>query len=326
MTTLKQLIFILALSSLVVGCGTDSSSGSNTSNGTSSASADSTAPTPGVSVQGASSDRPAFSLRLTDAPVDGVVAVVVRFTEVRIRNTDKEWTSYRFDSPVSIDLLQLQGSKTADLLVNMPLDNGEYDEIRLFVDEAPMATYVDLGTAGVKQMEIKNGSKKGIKVSGNFSVSDSRKVSFVLDFDLRKSVKLKKGEYELKPKLRLVEQFSAGHIRGTVDPAKLTAAAGCSDDDVDTFNAVYVFSGHGAKVRDIDLSKKKPKGPLSTTLIKYDASTGTYMYEAAFLPAGDYTVAYTCNADVEDLDKGKDDLRFFGVRNATVVLNNISFL
>ena len=328
MTRIIQLIPALALGALLTGCGTDSSSGDSLGSGSSTGggSSASTAPTPGVTVQGASSDRPAFSLRLTDAPIDGVVAVVVQFTEVRVRSTDGAWTSYVFESPASIDLLSLQGSKTADLLVNMPLDDGDYDEIRLFVDEAPMATYVDLGSAGVKELEIKNGSKKGIKVSGEFSVSESRKASFVLDFDLRKSVKLKKGKYELKPKLRLVEQFSSGHIRGMVDPAKLTLAAGCSDDDVDTFNAVYVFKGHGAKVRDIDLSKKKPKGPLSTTLIKYDAATQSYMYEAAFLPAGEYTVAYTCNADLEDLDKDKDNLRFFGVRNATVVLNNIEFL
>jgi hypothetical protein len=87
-----------------------------------------------------------------------------------------------------------------------------------------------------------------------------------------------------------------------------------------------VFEGHNAKIVDIDLSKNKPVGPLSTTVIKYDNASQSYMYEAAFLPSGDYTLAYTCNSNLEDLDSGKDDLRFFGIRNATVVLSNIAFL
>lgn len=323
MNKLPSLITTFALCTLLAACGTDSSSGSATS-----ADSTATAPTPDVTVAGVSSSKPAFTLRLTDAPVDGVTAVVVSFTRVEVRNVNGAWTTYTLQTPQPIDLLELQGSKTADLLVNMPLDAGEYDEIRLFADEAPMATYVGLGKAGAAQLEVKDGSSEGIKVKGNFSVSESRPVSLVLDFDLRKSIKIRKktGEYELKAKLRLVERSGSGHIRGTVDYSELTQAAGCSDDDVDTFNAVYIFEGHNAKLEDIDLSKNKPSGPLSTTNINYDSATQSYMYEAAFLPAGNYTLAYTCNSNLDDLEDDKDDLRFFGVRNATVVLNNIAFL
>ena len=52
----------------------------------------------------------------------------------------------------------------------------------------------------------------------------------------------------------------------------------------------------------------------------------TYLYEAGFLPDGDYTVAFTCNANLEDPETDGDNLRFFGSRNATVKVNNIVFL
>ena len=328
MKKLPHLITTLALCALLAACGTDSSSGSSSSGDSGAGLATEGPATPGVSIEGASGERPAFSLRLTDAPVDGVVAVVMQFTRVQIRNINGSLTNYTFETPQSFDLLALQGSKTADLLVNMPLDNGEYDQIILFVDEAPMATYVDLGPGGVSNLKVKDGSTKGLKIKGNFSVTDSRNASFVLDFDLRKSIKLKKktGEYEFKAKLRLVERAGSGHIRGSVPVSMLTGAAGCSDNNVDTFNAVYIYEGHNAKVDDIDQSKKKPKGPLSTTIINYDSDSQSYIYEAAFLPSGDYTIAYTCNSNLEDLDSGKDKLRFFGIRNATVVVNNIAFL
>ena len=52
----------------------------------------------------------------------------------------------------------------------------------------------------------------------------------------------------------------------------------------------------------------------------------TYLYEAAFLPNGDYTVAFTCNANLDDPEMEGEKLRFFGTRNATVKVNNIVFL
>ncbi len=329
MNRLIRLTSTLLFCSLLAACGTDSSPGGSSggSSGGSTVTTSAPAPTEGVIVSGASSSKPAFSLRVTDAPLDDLVAVVLRFTGVEVRNVNGNWTSYSFEAAREIDLLQLQGSKTADLLIDMPLDVGDYEEIRLHVDEAPMANYVDLGAGGVKDLKIKN-AEKGVKIKGDFSVTESRPASLVIDFDLRKSVKKsrKSGEYSFKSKMRLVSFTSSSHIRGTVDPALLGAAADCSDDDVDTFNAVYIFEGHDAKLKDIDESKKKPTGPLSTASVKYDSDSGAYTYEAGFLPKGKYTVAITCNADLDDPDEGKDNLRFFGVRNATVVVKDIEFL
>ena len=342
---------------MLAACGTDTSSGGDAASGSTAS------PTTGVTVSGVSSKDPAFSLRLTDAPIDGMVAVVLSFTEVQVHNAKNQVISYRFDTPRSVNLLELQGSKTADLLIDMPLDDGDYHDIRLLVDDAPMANYVDLGAGGVAELGVENGSTTGIMIEGEFSVTNSRPASLILDFDLRQSVKPGKlGKYEYEPEIRMVSQADSGHIRGNVAPALLSSASQCSDNDVDTFNAVYVFNGHNAKLEDIDQANKskkskksakskkskkskkstkstkskkptKPtkatsgkKGPITTTVVKYDGTTMTYLYEAAFLPPGKYTIAITCNANLEDLDKGGDNLRFFGVLNATVKVNNILFL
>ena len=309
MKRIFSIVTALLLCGSLAACGTDSGSGDQTGNSVGSGSG------------------PSFSLRVTDAPIDYAVSVVLRFTEVRLRNTNGNWTTHTFNTPKSIDMLQLQGTKTADLLVNKLVDVGNYDEIRLLVDAAPMANYIDLGTS-VVELKIPSGSSSGLKIKGDFSVLENRPASLVMDFDLRQSITMagNSGMYILKPVIRLVSYQDAGHIRGTVDLASLKSMPACSDTDPNSYNAVYVYAGHNVTPNDIDQSSPQSLAPFATTTIAYDNAIMGYLYEAAFLPAGNYTVAFTCNADTEDLDDGNNDLKFFGTRNVTVLTSNTLFL
>lgn len=276
---------------------------------------------PGSTGPGAT--QSALSLRLTDAPVDDVVAVVMEFTAVALRKKSGDWINFPFSSLKSIDVLQLQGTLTADLLVDVPVDIGLYDEIRLLVSEAPMANYLDLGSAGLVDLKIPGGSSSGLKIKGEFMVFKSRPTSLVLDFDLRQSIKRKgkSGIYSINPVIRLANSENSGHLRGTVNPAQLSSITACSDDNIDTFNALYVYAGHDVIPDDINQSSTTDANPITTTTIKYDPKSITYKYEVAFLPAGDYTIAVTCNSNLDDLDAGNDDLRFFNIRNVSVTSN-----
>lgn len=309
MNRLFNLITALLLCGSLAACGTDSSSSNQTEN------------------TNASGSGPSFTLRVTDAPIDDAVSVMLRFTEVRLRNTNGNWTTHTFNTPLSIDLLQLQGTNTADLLVGKRVDVGNYDEIRLLVDGAPMANYIDLGNS-VVELTIPSGSSSGLKIKGDFTVLDNQDTSLVMDFDLRQSITMagNSGMYILKPVVRLVNATEAGHIRDTVDPALLSPMPACSDTDPNSYNAAYVFAGHNVTPDDIDQSSPQSLAPFATTSIGYDNAIMGFLYEAAFLPAGDYTIALTCNADAEDLDDGNDDLKFFNIQNVTVMVSNTLFL
>jgi len=309
MNRLFNLITTLLLCGYLTACGTDSSSSDQAGN------------------TGASGSGPSFSLRVTDAPIDDAVSVVLRFTEVRLRNTNGNWTTHTFNTPKSIDMLQLQGTKTADLLIDELVDVGNYDEIRLLVDGAPMANYV-LDAGGMAELKIPSGSSSGLKIKGNFSVLENRPASLVMDLDLRQSITMagNSGKYILKPVVRLVSDKDAGHIRGTVNPASLNSMPACSDSDPNSYNAAYVYAGHNVTPDDIDQSSPQSIAPFATTSIAYDNAILSYLFEAAFLPAGNYTVALTCNADAEDLDDGNDDLKFFNIQNVTVRVSNTLFL
>ncbi|MBT8433596.1 MAG: DUF4382 domain-containing protein [Gammaproteobacteria bacterium] len=309
MKVVLNILTALLLCGSLAACGTDSGSSDQSGN---------------TLVSGGG---PTFTLRVTDAPIDDVVSVVLSFTEVRLRNTNGNWTTHTFNTPKSIDMLQLQGTNTADLLVDKLVDVGNYDEIRLLVDAAPMANYIQ-DSGGMQELMIPSGSSSGLKIKGNFSVLENRPASLVMDLDLRQSITVagNSGNYILKPVVRLVNVQDVGHIRGTVDAASLDSMPACSDTNPNTFNAVYVYAGHNITPDDIDQSPPQSFAPYATTSIAYDNVIIGYLYEAAFLPAGDYTIAFTCNADAEDLDDGNDDLKFFDMRNVTVLANNTLFL
>lgn len=316
----------------LIACGTDSSSGNH------GASDGGSVQTQGVTIttsDGSKSDGANFSLRVTDAPIDGLSKVVVQFTAVEMKLESNAWIKYTLPDPQPIDLLSLHGVNTADLLVNLPIKPGYYKQIRFLVDPTAMANYVELIGGGMVALDVPNGATNGIKHQQKFSIPSNRLANLTVDFDLRKSVKFKKktGTYELKPKLRLVVDAAVGMIRGTVNPALLLAPS-CSDLDVDTHNAVYVYSGHDVAPGDIDDDSNAE--PVATAAIKYDPTAAQYVFEAAFLPAGNYTIAFTCNANAESVDDDDDDddndpndlanLDFFSVQNVTILVTDTTFL
>ena len=322
MTRLISLACTLSLAMLLGACGTDTSSGDPSGS-------DSDVQTRGVTITtstGAVSEDSRFSLRITDAPIDSLSRVMVRFTAVELKAVMGGWSRYTFDTPQDIDLPALQGTTTADLLLQMPIEPGDYKQVRFLVDETPMANWVEHKSGGTHNLEVHKGSTKGLKVDQIFTIPQNRLVNFTVDFDLRKGVKYKKGPgtYRLRSKMRLVVDDNVGLIRGTVGSSWLLGA-GCSDADADTHNAAYVFAGHGVVPDDLDESSSTDIEPITTTPIRYDAATGLYIYEAAFLPQGDYTVAFTCNSDLDDPD-ANDALPFFYTQNVSVLVTDTTFL
>lgn len=326
----KNLIFC-TLCVWLVACGTDTSSGEQSSTSSSSATSGlgtssndvTMTNSSGVSTQA----RPGFSLRITDAPVDDLVKVVLTFIAVELlTDNGTESVKFAYKNPQTIDLLQLRGVKTASLLDKVSLPAGEYKEIRLMVDDAAMANFVELSSGGVQELKIPGGSSTGLKLKADVSVSSSRDSAFTIDFDLRQSLVMAgaSGKYLLKPVTRIINDSNMGHLSGTVDQSLLLATS-CSDSNVDTFNGVYIYSGHDIIPGDINQSSTRSNVPIATSNVSYDAQSDSYFYEAAFLPAGNYTIALTCNTDVDDLEVD-DDLKFFNVKNVVVLVNNTIFL
>ncbi len=283
--------------------------------------------------QSGGQDNSYLNLAVTDAPVDFAVQVVVQFSGVEIKS-GKQVITLRFcedpanpaltmvstgtcvkSKPAVIDLLAMHSGSSAPLLSRYPLSAGHYDAVRLLVDAAAgvVDSYIVLGpdrTNPKLELDLPSDAEAGLILSGGFDVFVGGTRDLIIDFNLRKSVRQEgAGIYKMRPVLRMVDKSKIGAIVGEVfgtDPA-LTATT--------CFSSVYIYSGWNAVPGDIGSST----GPLTSATINVvrDGSGYHYPYRAAFLEAGNYTVAYTCEANKDD-PAVDDDITFLRTANVTV--------
>lgn len=264
----------------------------------------------GVSCGSDSEEFGSISLAVTDAPVDSAARVVVEFTAVEIQPAGGERELFEFSSPRQIDLLALQGGETELLLDDELLPTGRYNFILLHVNAGLDASdsFIELDNGNVHALFIPSGNQQGLRLVQGFTVTQNGNVDFTIDFDLRKSVVSPAGlggPYILRPALRMVDNTEVGAIEGTVDVSLIVQ---------DCSPAVYLYEGADVTPSDT----RTDSGPLTSGLVELDTE-GQYVYRVAFLEEGDYTVAFTCEADLDDPETA-DDISFTGgTANATVV-------
>ena len=171
------------------------------------------------------------------------------------------------------------------------------------------------------EINIPSGSQTGLKLNTPFTLLAGEETSKTIDFDLRTSLVLTgSGKYELRPTMRLVDNDLVGSITGTVDPALISSPILCSDPDPDTYNAIYVFEGFDVVPDDID---NRNPNPITSANVVWNSDLAEYVFEVGFLEAGDYTIALTCQADLDDPDSD-DAIIFVSSENATVVATSSS--
>ncbi len=251
-----------------------------------------------------------LTLSITDAPVDNATSVIVEFTSVELKKAGQENEVFEFDPPRQIDLFALQGGITESLLEGETVAAGDYQWARLTVnaERGVIDSFIDLDTGARHSLFIPSGSQIGLKLNSGFTIDENGTSRFTIDFDLRKSVHAPAGlndDYILRPALRLVEDELTGNITGTVDATLIVDP--CSP-------AVYAFIGAGVTPDDVDGDEGDP---ISTGLVEMDETTGEFNYTIAFLEAGDYTIAFTCEADLDEPDVD-DEIIFQQPQDATV--------
>jgi hypothetical protein len=274
----------------------------------------------------------ALTLQITDAPVDTAEHVYIQFRGLDIQGANGTRTTLYYcqdavipaitvvsttacstpAAPKQLDLRALTGGEAEVLLDEFMLPAGHYSWIRLMVDTGGLQdSYIVLLGGADYELTIPSGSETGLKLNRGIDVPAGGSANFTIDFDLRKSVHVTgSGEYMLRPTLRLADNTVVGAIAGTVDPLLVS---GCAP-------AVYVFTGAGVTPDDID---GIPPDPVTTATVKLDSGSGEYRYKAAFLEAGEYTVAYACQAATDD-PATNVALAFTGAATVTVAANTVT--
>lgn len=167
-------------------------------------------------------------VKITDAPfpVDMVESAEVTITKIEIRKagdgiSDGNPFNVIWEGSETFNLLDLRNGVVEDLL-NIDIPAGEYNLIRLYVDEASLKVKdgdnFNLKIPSGKQTGIKIFIRPGLVVEGGLTSE------LLLDFDLSRSFLMKgnmdspagiKG-FAFKPVIRAVNNSTAGKLQGIV--------------------------------------------------------------------------------------------------------------
>ena len=271
------------------------------------------------------------SVDITDAPVDDVAQVHLTVHRISLKPQSGPAFDYIPDEPIVIEnLLDLQGTNAAPLLPDTEVRAGQYNWIRLYVSGGFPDSYVvtdeggsvDLFIPG--QQGMPSDDNRFLQLVSGFVVPAGGNADFTLDVDLRRALTKPGGSehYLLRPALRIADNTKTGSLSGNVDAALLTDASCSNDPASDSGNAVYLFSNSDAITGDVHVDENgMPIGdanPLTTANITLDVDSGQYLYSIGFVPAGDYTVALTCQS-LDDMPDQDDEIAFLQSRNVVVM-------
>lgn len=253
---------------------------------------------------GSGSSTGKLNLSITDAPVDNADHVWVEFTgvELKLQGGAALQIDYFAGDEKKIDLLDLQGTLSEPLISNASIAAGTYSWVRLKVnaESDTLDSYVVLNDGSEISLRVPSGSQTGLQLNTPFTITAGGVSNFTIDFDLRKSVTDPVGQpdYILKPSLKIVDNSQIGQISGTVDPSLFDESHCGADADGSTGAgaAIYLYSGSAATTGDSGSADE----PLTSALIALNAASGSLEYEIGFVEAGDYTIAFTCDASADD--------------------------
>lgn len=251
-----------------------------------------------------------FSIGVTDAPTDNAAAVVIEFTALELKPANGPPITYPLDSPRSIDLLNFQGSNSAQLFSGLVIPPGEYQWLRLKVnaEQQVLDSYIEFTGGEIFSLFIPSGGTRGLQWNQGFVAPANGSVDFTLDLDVKQSIHPRgnaSDDFILRPVIRVVDNLQIGHISGIVEAALL------NDPSCGESVSVYLFSIDQA-VDDIGSAS----GPETTALVKMNLQ-GDWSYTLGFLLPGNYQVALTCQS-ANDFPDQDDDINFLATQLITV--------
>jgi hypothetical protein len=263
-----------------------------------------------------------LTIAVTDSPIDDASEVWIEFTGLNFYDSDGFKTEVTFDDPKRINLLSLQGSASEEILVEYPVQAGDYTYVTFNIDFDQSTIVTSEGLVSLEsvlpdwdsffqQLVLDDTVEPPIVP---FSVAENMTTHLTFDFDLRKSI-FDDGNsniYSFSPAIRSVVTSESANISGSIDAGTYFNGTTCIAES----SAIYAFSGSGKSLQDI----RGTSGDPTTTSNITNTGSG-YTYELGFLPAGDYTVAIACNAS-NDTPNQIDPMLFNGKQTITVTQGN----
>ena len=174
-----------------------------------------------LAVQGCANDddnTARVQLKLVDAPGD-YLEVNVNIVDIQHNNSDSEeagWVSFGTpeDYPINVDLTTLIAGNSL-LLADQLIPSGKLKQIRLVLGDGNTLK-ID-GQADMMPLKTPSAMQSGLKLNMNTTLDAGFTYTFILDWDVQKSVVMTgAGMYNLKPVIRVNAEVNSGSIAGNV--------------------------------------------------------------------------------------------------------------
>jgi hypothetical protein len=238
----------------------------------------------------------------TELPADpAITQVVANVRGLEFTTSSGGTETLEFTDSEPLDFIEMASDNgLVRLFTGERLPEGSYTGVRLLFDEDRRDdAFVTLSNGTEFPLNLAEGdyAPLSFEIDDNDNSSDS----FTLVLDLRQSLSFDDGddEYTLTPVLRTAVTADMSRIDGNV-------SVSCLAGDSLGRGAVYLYQGHDVTADDIDGADAEP---LATSPLFTDTNGQSFFYSLRYLPAGDYTVAVTCNGNDDD-PLADDDLRF----------------
>ncbi len=160
-------------------------------------------------------------LKLIDAPGD-YLEVNVNIIDVQYNSSEDEegWRSFESFEPVIVDLTELVADNDL-LLTDEIINSGMLKQIRLVLGNEENSLVIDQGDKepGVPiELKTPSAQQSGLKLKLNEVLVSGFSYTFILDWDVQKSVIEAGGSgmYNLKPVIRVNTLVNSGSIKGKV--------------------------------------------------------------------------------------------------------------
>ncbi len=263
-----------------------------------------------------------ISLGISDAPVEDLKQVNIVVDSIRLQKEGESdvvietFTSSDLgitdQETFTIDLLEYQGGEQAIVIENLEVTSGEYSNIRLeILDENSNFSNVLTQLDETKELNIPSDELQ----LGGFTVDADGTQTFTIEFNLRQAMVYRPGpdDYMIKPRgIYVLDNSTASSLQGEINDITLfdTEAPCNAKSDPTTGNVVYLYQGHELVVDNLadTFDPDTSTTDIPANAIEPYASetvTDSTGYEFGFLPSGNYTLVFSCDAandDPEDFD------------------------
>lgn len=246
-----------------------------------------------------------LALGLTAVQTDQINQLQLSVSGVAFLNEANEWRRFEFDPPRQINLFPQQNQspgqdplqqEIAWLLEQERLDGGRYRAVQLVVNDYPESSesFVDVGGA-VYRLDF----PRALILNSAFDMPRHGPLELAIDFDLHRGLAEPDSSttppeaLELTPYMRLVDIEKSGSISGRV-AARHMQHQFCLPNSAGFYSGfVYVFTGRNLKPADALASGNFPLASIPVT----NAIDADSLFQANFLPEGDYTLALVCEGE-----------------------------